>query len=87
VLLDVVIGHGASDDPAGPVASVLAEMPTADGGPVVVAFVVGTAADPQHLATQEETLRRAGAVVARSSTEAARIAGHVLTARHVRAAS
>ncbi|MHA6622531.1 acyl-CoA synthetase FdrA [Pseudonocardia sp. DLS-67] len=79
IVLDVVLGHGAGPDPAGALAGVVAEATSRPGGPVVVAFVVGTAADPQGLAGQERTLAEAGAVIARSSTDAARLAAAVLT--------
>jgi FdrA protein len=79
IVLDVVLGHAAGPDPAGALAGVVAEATSRPGGPVVVAFVVGTAADPQGLAGQERTLAEAGAVLARSSTDAARLAAGVLT--------
>lgn len=79
ILLDVVIGHGAAADPAGALAPAVSEARAQPGGPVVVAFVVGTAADPQGLVAQERRLAEAGAVLARSSTEAARLAGGLLT--------
>jgi FdrA protein len=79
IVLDVVLGHAAGPDPAGALAEVVAEATSRPGGPVVIAFVVGTAADPQGLAGQERTLAEAGAVLARSSTDAARLAAGVLT--------
>ncbi|HLI39467.1 MAG TPA: FdrA family protein [Streptosporangiaceae bacterium] len=80
VVLDIVLGYGAAPDPAGPVASVLAEAAGRPYRPAVVAFIVGTAADPQGLARQERMLRDAGAVLAPSSTAAARLAGQLLAA-------
>src|SRR5262245_6245277 len=60
LLLDVVLGHGGHPDPAGVLAPVLAELarptdlteprPTGPAGPVIVAHVLGTDADPQGLA-------------------------------------
>ncbi len=45
VLLDVVLGHGAHEDPAGRLAPVCAEL-MAGGGPQVVAYVLGTEKRP-----------------------------------------
>lgn len=75
VLLDVVLGYGAATDPAEAVASALAEAP---GGPVVLAFIVGTETDPQGRSSQEQQLTQAGAIVVGSSTVAARLARNIL---------
>jgi FdrA protein len=80
ILLDVVLGHGAAADPAGAVAPAVAEASLAEG-PVVVAFVVGTARDPQGLAAQERALSQVGAVMAPHSTAAVRLAAALLTSR------
>ena len=85
VLLDVVIGYGAHEDPAGEVAATLAgrarlgcgaqhERRRADGPSTVVASVCGTADDPQGYDRQVESLEGAGVIVARSNAEAAEIA-------------
>jgi FdrA protein len=75
VLLDVVLGHGAHPDPAGElaplVARALADRP--DRLSVVVSLC-GAAGDPQGLDAQAATLRAAGALVTRSSAQAARLA-------------
>ncbi|HWK25282.1 MAG TPA: acyl-CoA synthetase FdrA [Solirubrobacter sp.] len=76
ILLDVVLGYGASDDPAEPLAAAIEQAADA---PPVVAFVVGTDADPQDRAGQERRLRDAGAVVAPSSTAAIRLAIDLVT--------
>lgn len=73
VLLDVVLGHGASDDPAGPLAAALAGR----GDVAVVASVCGTDADPQGLAAQESALTRAGVLLAPSNAQAARLAARI----------
>jgi FdrA protein len=78
VLLDVVLGTGSADDPAGALAPAIQE---AAGGPVVIAFVCGTAADSQGLAAQQRKLTEAGAVLAPSSTAAVRLAGDLVGAR------
>jgi FdrA protein len=75
VLLDVVLGHGAHPDPAGELAPlverVLADRP---GRLSVVVSLCGAAGDPQGLDAQAATLRAAGALVTRSSAQAARLA-------------
>ncbi|MCZ6841864.1 MAG: acyl-CoA synthetase FdrA [SAR324 cluster bacterium] len=75
VLLDVVLGHGAHEDPAAGLALAVAE--TAAFGPDrphVVASVCGTEGDPQGRAAQVEKLREAGVVVAPSNAAAAVLA-------------
>jgi FdrA protein len=71
VLLDVVLGHGAHEDPAGELAPAV-ERAAVDG--LVVARVCGTPDDPQDGTRQEATLREAGALVAPSNACAARLA-------------
>ena len=75
VLLDVVLGHGAHPDPAGELAP-LVERALADrpGRLSVVVSLCGAAGDPQGLDAQAATLRAAGALVTRSSAQAARLA-------------
>jgi FdrA protein len=77
VILDVVLGYGAHDDPAGELAPVCAEI-TANGGPVIVVYVLGTEADPQGFDEQRQAFTDAGCVVtdtaARASLAAAAIA-------------
>jgi FdrA protein len=76
VILDVVLGYGAHDDPAGELAPVCAEV-TANGGPVIVVYVLGTEADPQGFGAQRQVFIDAGCVVtdtaARASLAAAAI--------------
>jgi FdrA protein len=71
ILLDVVLGHGAHPDPAGHLAGILAGR---NGGPLVIASVTGTDADPQPRGAQVEKLVAAGVVVADSNAEAAALA-------------
>jgi FdrA protein len=80
ILLDVVLGHLAAADPAGDLAPVIDRITRRDDAPTVVAFVVGTATDPQGLERQQRTLRDAGARLARSSSAAARLAESLLPA-------
>jgi FdrA protein len=74
IVLDVVLGHLAADDPAGDLAPVIAEITARDDAPRIVCFVVGTGSDPQGLEGQERALRDAGAVLAESSSAAAALA-------------
>jgi FdrA protein len=86
VLLDVVLGYGAHPDPAGELAPLI-QRALADrrGGLSVVVSLCGAAGDPQGLDGQAATLRAAGALVTRSSAQAARLAlaaaGHADKAR------
>ena len=75
VLLDVVLGYGAHPDPAGELVP-LVERALADrrGELSVVVSLCGAAGDPQGLDGQAATLRAAGALVTRSSAQAARLA-------------
>jgi FdrA protein len=75
VLLDVVLGYGAHPDPAGELAPLI-ERALADraGGLSVVVSLCGAAGDPQGLDAQAAALRTAGALVTRSSAQAARLA-------------
>jgi len=77
IILDVVLGYGANPDPAGVLAPVC-EAVMADGGPQIVAYVLGTGSDPQGFAGQRERLVAAGCIVtetaARASLAAAAIA-------------
>jgi len=90
LLLDVVLGHGAADDPAGDVAPAIeVARSTARGHGrelAVVASVVGTAADPQGLAAQTARLEAAGAWVLPSNAQAARAAAAIAGDESVRAA-
>ena len=72
VLLDLVIGLGAHEDPAGHVVRCL-ETAGADR-PLVVASVTGTDDDPQNLGVQTTRLQDAGVLVAPSNADAAALA-------------
>jgi FdrA protein len=67
ILLDVVLGHGAEDDPAASLAPAISGL-----RPPVVVTVVGTAHDPQGLDRQVEALAAAGAEVHLSNAGATR---------------
>jgi FdrA protein len=77
LLLDVVLGYAGHADPAGALApairAALADRPRL----VVVAYVLGTEADPQVLSRQEATLRDLGVRLASTNAAAARLAADV----------
>ena len=75
VLVDVVLGHGAHEDPAGRLAAVVAVH---GGGPAVIASVCGTEDDPQIRSDQVAVLRETGIVVAESNAGAAETAAALL---------
>ena len=72
ILLDCVLGFGGHMDPGGHLAKVLAGR--AKGGPLIIASVTGTEADPQCRSRQIESLERAGVIVAPSNAAAMRLA-------------
>ena len=82
VLLDVVLGHGAHEDPAGELVPALGEAQRSarEAGRelAIVASACGTERDPQGLARQERALQEAGVILGRSNAHAARIAAHIL---------
>jgi FdrA protein len=67
LLLDVVLGHAAHPDPAGPVAELIA-----DSGMPVVVSLIGARRDPQSLAGSADRLQAAGAAVFTSNAMAVR---------------
>ena len=71
ILMDVVLGHGAQDDPAAELAPAIAAARETRDVPVVVACV-GTSTDPQGLTRQAEALAAAGAEVHLSNAAATR---------------
>jgi FdrA protein len=77
IIIDVVLGYGSHEDPAATFAPVCRSV-MADGGPQVVAYVLGTEGDPQNYAAQRDRLAEAGCIVtataARSSLAAAAVA-------------
>ncbi|MGD9529826.1 protein FdrA [Pseudonocardia sp.] len=78
ILLDVVLGYGAHADPAGELAPICAEI-TADGGPQVVVYVLGTEGDPQGYAAQRKAFEQAGCVVTDTAARAALAAAALAT--------
>ena len=86
LLLDVVLGHGSAADPAGPLASVIADglaRLRAEGRDIaVVASVCGTERDPQSLSAQTVALERAGVAVLGDNAAATRHALAILRRTH-----
>jgi len=75
LLLDVVLGYGAHDDPAAELAPALARaLERRPGELTAVVSLCGTDRDPQDAAAQVERLHAAGAVVTRSNADAAGLA-------------
>jgi len=72
VLLDVVLGWGGHMDPAGHLAATL--QGRAKDGPLVIASVTGTDADPQVRSAQVARLSAVGVVIAPSNAAAAQMA-------------
>jgi FdrA protein len=83
LLLDLVIGYGASPDPATPVVEAVAAARAAaavDGRELlVIGSVCGTPADPQGLDRQRGLLEGAGVVLAPTNAAAARLAAALST--------
>jgi FdrA protein len=79
LLLDVVLGYGADQDPAGALAPALTAARSKRSLPVVVALV-GTEGDPQGWGRQADALAAAGAAVYASNAAATRYALDLLGA-------
>lgn len=77
VLLDIILGDLAHDDPAGAIIPALAEFRTNVQGPVPPVYItlVGARRDPQGLSDQRARLERAGAHVFAANVVAAGAAG------------
>jgi FdrA protein len=75
ILLDVVLGYGSHDDPAGALVPVLKEGLARRDRLAVVAHVCGTEGDPQVRSRQEVALREIGVRCAPTNAAAARLAG------------
>ena len=84
ILLDIVLGYGSHADPGEAIRPALErarQIAAAAGRPLtIVASVCGVEGDPQGLERQEATLRAAGAILAPSNAQAARLAGRVVRA-------
>jgi FdrA protein len=78
LILDVVRGHGSDPHPAKTLAPACAAA-MADGGPQVVAYVLGTEHDPQGLADQRRRLVEAGCLVTETAARASLVAAAIAT--------
>ncbi len=74
LLLDVVLGFASHADPAGALAPAIQEALADRPQMAVVAYVLGTEADPQVRSRQEAALAEAGARLAPTNAAAARLA-------------
>lgn len=81
ILLDVVLGHAAEDDPAAHLAPAIAAALARSGSPLrVVVSLCATATDPQDRERQAAALVEAGATVYLSNAEASRVAASLVAA-------
>ncbi|WP_110207472.1 protein FdrA [Nocardioides daejeonensis] len=80
VLLDVVLGYGAHDDPVAELGPVLSET-MANGGPQVIAYVLGSASDPQGYDRTRGALEEIGCIVTETAARAAYVAAAVAARR------
>jgi len=82
LLLDVVLGYGAHEDPCGPLAETVAEakaqVARRGGYLSVIASITGTERDFQNMAEQKNKLEAAGCLVMPSNDQAAVMAVHVM---------
>jgi len=79
ILLDVVLGHGCNENPAGIVSSAVGEAREICGDRIAfVASVCGTDADPQNASAQRRILEDAGVVVCASNAQAALLASSLI---------
>lgn len=83
VLLDFVLGFGAASDPVGDLADAIesARKQASDDGRelVILAFVCGTAADPQDIGAQQQRLHDLGVLVFDTNAAAVSSAARLLT--------
>jgi FdrA protein len=77
VLIDVVLGYGGHPDPASILAPACRSLTQRPGGPRVVAYVLGTEADPQVRSRQSAALEDAGCLLAPTATRAALMAAAI----------
>jgi FdrA protein len=77
VLIDVVLGYGSHADPASVLSPACRSLTREAGGPRVVAYVLGTEADPQVRSKQCAALQEAGCLLAPTATRAALLAAAI----------
>lgn len=76
VLIDMVIGFGAHEDPA---SVLVAALGPKEGRVPVIGSVTGTERDPQGYARQVAILENAGVIVAASNAHAAKLAASIVS--------
>ena len=76
LLIDVILGYGSSDNPAGSVVDCVQKR--SNGLPIIIASVTGTETDPQRRSKQVKILEEAGITVAQSSSHGAHIAAECI---------
>lgn len=81
VLLDVVLGHGSHRDPAGELLPALTRLAGDDGGPAVIAYVLGSDRDPQDYREQRSKLESIGCLVTETAARAAYAAAAIAARR------
>ncbi len=78
ILLDVVLGYGCNDDPAGEIVqtikATIARDKLGEGDAMVIASICGTHGDPQNYLAQKEKLTSCGVIVAQTNALAAKLA-------------
>ena len=79
ILIDVVLGYGGHPDPASVLGPACRQVTGKPGGPRVVAYALGTEADPQVRSRQCDALEQAGCILAPTATRAALMAAAIAT--------
>lgn len=82
ILLDVVLGFGSNEDPAGVTLEGIEsarQVARKQGREIIiVCYVLGTDKDPQSMALQKQKLESAGVLLGESNAHAARIAAEII---------
>lgn len=79
VLMDVVIGYGSHENPAGEVAQAIKKLKeTLKSDVVYVASITGTSKDPQDMAASKAELEQMGVIVMPSNAQAVRLVGRMM---------
>lgn len=90
ILIDVELGYGSNEDPAGQLVPFIQKAKSlaqeADRNLPVVASVIGTEGDFQNLANQEKALSSAGVLIMPSNAQATRISALIAGGETIQAA-
>lgn len=84
LLLDVVLGYGSNENPAGEIAGVIKEERAKGRNFVAVAHICGTENDPQNYSHQKRILESEGVVVFPGNAQAARFAALAVTRGNIK---